>query len=113
MRDENLQSFILHPSSLYNLIMLAVQEFPNIQRFSQALPLDNIVRVDLQEGIPVLRASARMQKRIQHLLDRAQDGLITPDENNELDRYQEMDDYLSLVNRLVRNMNKTSIAHEN
>lgn len=59
-----------------------------------------------------MRASARLQKRIQHPLDRAQDSVITPDENNELDHYQEMDDYLSLVNRLVRHI-KALTVHTN
>ena len=87
--------------------MLGIQEFPQLKHLPKALPLDNVVRIELQEGIPIFRASAWLQKRIQTLLDKKQEGSLTTNENRELDSYEEIDDYLSLVNRIVRNLSLT------
>ncbi len=91
--------------------MLGQQEFPQLNYLPKVLPLDSVVRIELQEGIPIFRAAAWMQERIQMLLDRQKDGVISPDESRELDGYEEMDDYLSLVNRLVRNLKLTQVSN--
>ena len=67
------------------------------------LPLDGAVSIELQQGVPVFRASAKIQKRIDLLLQKQQSGNLTSKEQAELAAYEEIDDYLSFVNRLVRN----------
>jgi len=76
---------------------------PKLQQLPGSLPLDGAVRLELQEGIPLLRASTTVQRRITALVRKQQEKTLTPEETDELDRYEEMDDYLSFLNRIVRN----------
>ncbi|MDW8328003.1 MAG: hypothetical protein RMK99_15690 [Anaerolineales bacterium] len=70
----------------------------------EIMPLDNVVRIEMREGLPVFRAVPFVQDRIETLLERLQSGQkLTAEEQQELARYEELDDFLSLVNRLVRN----------
>jgi len=77
---------------------------PMLQHLPASLPLDGALRLELQDGVPVLRASATVQQRITTLLGKHQDGSLSPDETAELDQYEELDEYLSFLNRMVRNM---------
>jgi uncharacterized protein YnzC (UPF0291/DUF896 family) len=45
-----------------------------------------------------------VQTRIEALLAKQQDDTLTPEEEEEFDCYEDIDDYLSFVNRTVRNM---------
>jgi hypothetical protein len=38
------------------------------------------------------------------LLQREKEGLLTAEEKSELDSYEEIDDYLSFINRVARNL---------
>jgi hypothetical protein len=67
------------------------------------LPLDGAVRIELQDGIPIFRASHQVQERIETLLDNREERSLSELEEHELDCYAEMDDYLSFVNRMIRN----------
>ncbi len=71
------------------------------------LPLEGAVRIELVEGVPIFRASSVVQERIETLLFEQQISQLTPDEEQELDSYEEMDDYLSFLNRIVRNLFQT------
>ncbi len=52
----------------------------------------------------MFRASKSVQQRISALLRKQQvSSSLTPEDIDELDRYEEIDDYLSLLNRIVRN----------
>jgi hypothetical protein len=42
--------------------------------------------------------------RIETLLFKKQNSQLNPDEEQKLDRYEEIDDYLSFLNRVVRNL---------
>lgn len=75
----------------------------NLNCLSENLPLDNAVRIELVEGIPIFRASSQVQKRIETLIYKQKDSILSVEEEKELDRYEELDDYLSFVNRIVRN----------
>jgi hypothetical protein len=66
--------------------------------------LETSVRIELVEGVPIFRASAAIQNRIEELLDKQQTEGLSEEEGKEIDFYAEMDDYLSLVNRTMRNM---------
>lgn len=84
-------------------ILNSTQLPPALVQLPATLPLDGAVRLELQQGAPVFRASAKVQKRIDLLLQKQQNDSLTPKEQAELAAYEEIDDYLSFVNRLVRN----------
>jgi hypothetical protein len=77
---------------------------PQLHRLPQALPIDGAVRIELEEGIPIFRASVSVQDRIEALLTKQQEFCLNDDEEQELDAYEEIDDYLSFVNRTIRNL---------
>jgi hypothetical protein len=75
----------------------------HLPKLVQALPIDDAVRIEPREGIPVFRATPRVQGRIEDLLAKQTEGPLNTDEERELLAYEELDELLSLVNRLVRN----------
>lgn len=77
---------------------------PTLQNLPTTFPIEGAVRIELAEGIPIFKASSTIQARIEALLDKQQIESLTPDEIQELDRYEEIDDYLSFVNRTIRNL---------
>jgi hypothetical protein len=74
-----------------------------LQTLPKTLPQEGSICLELQEGLPMFRASHEVQARIEALLEKQQLAAITPEEDEELDAYEAMDDYISLVNRTVRN----------
>lgn len=70
--------------------------------------LDGSIGLDFVEGIPVLRASHLAQKRIETLLERQRAAGLSRSEDAELEAYAEMDDYLSFLNRIVRNLHESA-----
>jgi hypothetical protein len=82
---------------------MAISLLPKLRSFPQNLPLEGAVRIELIEGIPIFRASSLVQTRIEALLAKQQDDTLSPAEEEELDCYEDIDDYLSFVNRMVRN----------
>lgn len=80
---------------------------PKLQSLPTTLPLEGAVRIELVEGVPMFRASNVVQERIETLLFKQQTSQLSPDEEQELDRYEEIDDYLSFLNRVVRNLFQT------
>ncbi len=77
---------------------------PKLQSLPNSFPVEGAVRIELVEGIPIFRASRMILERIDVLLEKQQQLLLNAEEEKELDLYEEIDDYLSLVNRTVRNM---------
>lgn len=75
-----------------------------LSHLPNSLPLDGAVRMELMEGVPIFRASSLVQGRIEALLTKQKESTLTSEENKELDEYEHLDDYLSLVNRTVRNV---------
>lgn len=86
------------------MAIAAIQPIPQLRTLSATLPLDNAVRLELEEGVPVFRATATVQERIEFLLEKQRATKLTKREEQELDLYEEIDDYLSFVNRTVRNL---------
>ncbi|MEM8639974.1 MAG: hypothetical protein AAGG51_14335 [Cyanobacteria bacterium P01_G01_bin.54] len=80
---------------------MTVCPFPKLQRLPESLPLYGAVQLELVEGVLIFRASQLVQQRIETLLDKQQDIDLTPREEQELDCYAEVDDYLSFVNRTL------------
>jgi hypothetical protein len=83
---------------------MAVPQLPKIDMLPSSLPAENAVRIELVEGVPIFRTSTIVQERINRLLEKQQDAYLLPEEEQELDSYAEIDDYLSLLNRIVRNL---------
>lgn len=77
---------------------------PPLDRLPSSLPLEGAVRIELEEGIPIFRVSSSVQDRITNLLDLQQIQGLTELEEEELDAYEEIDDYLSFINRTIRNL---------
>ena len=77
---------------------------PQLENLRDTLPLEGAVRIELVEGIPMFRASTTVKNRIEELLDKQQNLPLNPEEEQELNLYEEIDDYLSFVNRTVRNL---------
>ena len=77
---------------------------PKLDRLPAALPIEGAVRIELEEGMPIFRASETVQTRIEALLLKQQDSSLSSDDEKELDCYEEIDDYLSFVNRTMRNL---------
>lgn len=80
---------------------------PKLRSLPETLPIDGAIRIELAEGIPIFRASSSVQTRIEELLEKQQNSLLTSEEEGELDLYEEIDDYLSFVNRTLRNLSLT------
>ena len=83
---------------------IAQHVLPKLHSLPTTLPLEGAVRIELEEGVPIFRASESVQARIEILLEKQQKLLLSQQEAHELDAYEEIDDYLSLLNRLVRDL---------
>ncbi len=77
---------------------------PKLNTLPDTLPIDGAVRIELEEGVPIFRASQEVQDRIEELLDKQNWATLSLEEAQELDSYEEIDDYLSFVNRTMRNL---------
>lgn len=77
---------------------------PHLEILVQAFPMDDAVRIELREGVPVFRATPRIQERVEELLEKQPSAALTADEARELAQYEQLDELLSLVNRLLRNV---------
>ena len=77
---------------------------PVLVQLPASLPVEGALRLELQEGIPIFRASTVVQHRIATLVAALQTGALSAAEQAELDQYEDLDDYLSFLNRVVRNL---------
>jgi len=77
---------------------------PKLTNLPATLPLEGAIRIELADGIPIFRASEAVQSRIETLLAKQEDNSLNAKETQELDGYAEIDDYLSFVNRTIRNL---------
>jgi hypothetical protein len=77
---------------------------PKLHSLPATFPEEGAVRIELEEGVPVFRASHFVQTRIRDLMLKERDEGLTAPEKEELDRYEEIDDYLSFINRVIRNL---------
>ncbi|WP_413172693.1 hypothetical protein [Anabaena azotica] len=85
---------------------MTIPLLPTLHTLPATLPLEGAIRIELQEGTPIFRASSSVQNRIEILLLKQQDSQLTTEEEQELDSYEEIDDYLSFLNRIVRNIDQ-------
>ena len=89
--------------------VITMPSIPQLQTLPHTLPLENTVCLELEEGIPIFRATTTVQNRIERLLYQRSETKLTKQENQELDLYEEVDDYLSFVNRTLRNLHLAQI----
>jgi hypothetical protein len=85
------------------MTITSISSFPKLHRLPKTFPVEGAVRIEIEEGVPVFKTSALVQERIETLLSKQQEETLTEIEAEEFDRYEEIDDYLSFLNRLVRN----------
>lgn len=83
---------------------IATPLLPKLTSLPATLPIEGAVRIEMEEGIPVFRASNTVQTRIEALLLKQKGIPLSDKEEQELNSYEEIDDYLSFVNRMVRNL---------
>jgi len=83
---------------------VTIRPLPRLRVLPTTLPLEGAVRIELEEGVPIFRASNSIQARIEELLLKQREAGLTVEEKEEFDRYEEIDDYLSFVNRVIRNL---------
>jgi hypothetical protein len=74
---------------------------PGTQTWVHLLP-DGAVSVETQDRHLVLRASGRLQRRFEKLLEKRKLGELTATENREHEAICRLDDTLSWLNRLAR-----------
>ena len=79
---------------------------PPLKRLPETMPQDGSISMILQNGIPIFRASQAVIDRISELLDKQKSGTLSKEEEADLDQYELVDDYLSHINRLVRNLSQ-------
>jgi hypothetical protein len=81
-----------------------VVQLPKIRNLPKSLPMESAIRIELNEGIPVFKASLTIQNRIEDLLFKQRENSVTADEEKELLLYEELNDYLTFANLLMQNM---------
>jgi hypothetical protein len=74
-----------------------------LENLSPNILLEGSISIELVEGVPILKASTAIRNRISELLAKQQDSFLDADEELELDSYEAIDDYFSVVNRIARN----------
>lgn len=77
---------------------------PKLEKLPKTLPLEEAVRIELVDGIPIFKASSKISQKIEELLRKQKTVVLDGEEETELDLYEEIDDYLSFVNRTIRNL---------
>ena len=92
---------------------MLIYPLPKLYALPDTLPIEGAIRIEIKEGIPILRAAKSVQTRIEELIQKNQDVGLTEKESEELDQYEEVDDYLSFLNRVVRNLLQTQSEEAN
>ncbi len=82
----------------------SIETVPRLHGLPVSLPRENAVEIEIEEGILIFRTSKIAQERIERLLDKQKAAKLSDLEETELDQYEEIDDYLSFLNRLTRNL---------
>lgn len=77
---------------------------PKLTELPVSLPADGAISIVLVQGVPTFKASAAVVSRVEQLAQKEQGSGLNQTEADELTRYEEVDDYLSHLNRVVRNL---------
>jgi len=84
------------------------ETMPILHGLPITLPRDGAVQLELEQGVLVFRVSQAVQDRIEALLSQQTTVGLSLDEAEELEQYEDIDDYLSFTNRLLRNLKETN-----
>ena len=80
-----------------------VESIPKLHHLPSSPARKNAVEVKLEKEVLIFRSSKFTQIRIEDLLNKQKVVGLSESEKNELQEYEEIDDYLSYLNRLTRN----------
>lgn len=80
------------------------QSVPRLHGLPVSLLRPGAIEIELEKGVLIFRVSPTVQERIDDLVDRQKEASLSDSEETELDQYEEIDDYLSFLNRLTRNL---------
>ena len=80
------------------------QSVPRLHGLPISLSRPGAIEIELEEGVLIFRVSPTVQERINDLVDRQRAASLNDFEETELNQYEEIDDYLSFLNRLTRNL---------
>ncbi len=81
-----------------------VESIPKLHRLPSSLSRENAVEIELEQNVLIFRATKNTQNRIEVLLNKQKESGLDEIEEKELRQYEEIDDYLSFLNRLTRNL---------
>lgn len=84
--------------------MNLAQSVPLLHNLPATLPRQGAIDIELEQGVLIFRVSQTSQNRIEELLDKQRNAKLNGAEALELDQYEDIDDYLSYLNRLIRNL---------
>lgn len=62
---------------------------PKLNSLPASLPIEGAVRIELEQGIPIFRASSTVQARIEELLSKQQESALAKEEEQELDCHEQ------------------------
>jgi len=85
-------------------IMNWTPPLPTLSGLPRSLQHDRAISIELDGGVPVFRASQAAQDRVEALLEKQKSCQLTFDEEQELQQYEDVDDWLSYFNRFARNL---------
>lgn len=77
---------------------------PVLDALPVTLPRDGAIELELERSALVFRVSEAVQERIEALLETQREAGLSAAETEEWRQYEEIDDYLSFLNRLARNL---------
>ena len=81
-----------------------VESIPKLHHLPGSPARNNAVEIELEKEVLIFRASKSTRNRIEDLLNKQKEFGLSESEKNELQEYEEIDDYLSYLNRLTRNL---------
>ncbi len=77
----------------------SISPVPTLRHLPASLPLDGAVRLELQDGVPVLRASTAVRRRMTTLLRKQKHGTLPPSKMTELHDYPDHQDFRAAITK--------------
>jgi hypothetical protein len=74
----------------------------NLHRLPNSLSIEGSIGIELVKGLLVFRIFTKIQDRIETLIAQKTESALTSEEETELDQYQQLVDYLNLVNETIK-----------
>jgi len=106
-RQRAIVSYTLLKAKEVSMSQALEHQIPKLHGLPPTLPRDGAVQLELEEGVLIFRVSDAVQDRIESLVNKERDASLSADEAQELEQYEDIDDYLSFTNRILRNLAQT------